>query len=96
MKHVLLFKVFQLFNYKSVAELLKERFADTQVIIQDVLSLKSAPSSHDILCVQKIYDAVDIHTKNVVPFDTNMDHYGPMLVSVLLNKLPEDFKIEIS
>lgn len=48
------------------------------------------------MCLQKIYDDVDIHTKNVVPFDTNMDHYGPVLVSVLLNKLPEDFKIEIS
>ena len=60
-----------------------------------LLSPKPASSSHDILCLRKIYDAVDVHTRTLVPFNINMDHYGTMLVSVLLNKLLKDFKIEI-
>ena len=57
-----------------------------------LLSPKPASSSHDILCLRKIYDAVDIHTRTLVPFNINMDHYGTMLVSVLLNKLLEEIK----
>ena len=49
-----------------------------------------------ILYLRKIYDAVDIHTRTLLPFDINMNHYGPMLVSLLLNKFLEDFKTEIS
>ena len=60
------------------------------------LSLKFTSPSHDILRLRKIYDVVDIHTRKLIPFDINMDHYGPMLLSVVLNKLSEDFKIEIS
>ena len=59
------------------------------------LSLKPASSSSDILRLWKIYDAMDINTGNLVPFHINMDHYGPMLVSVLPSKLPENIKIEI-
>ena len=61
-----------------------------------MLSLKAASSCHDILYLRKIYDVVDIHTRNLIPFDINVDYYGPMLVSALLNKLSEDIKFEIS
>ena len=71
-------------NYKSAVEFLKERFADTQVILSEnmdaLLSLKPASPSHDILCLRKTYDAVDIHSRNLVPLDINIDNYGPMLI----------------
>ena len=78
-------------NYKGVVDLLKERFADAQVLISAnmdaLLSLKIGSSCHDILHLRNIYDAGHVQARNFVPFDIYMDSYGPMLVSVLLNKL---------
>ena len=60
-----------------------------------LLSPRYASFCHGILCQRKIYDDLDMHTRSLVRFDINMDHYGPMLVPILLNKLPESFEIEI-
>ena len=85
-------------KYKRVADLLKERFADAQVLISTnmdaLLSLKIASSGHDILHLRNIYDAVHVQARNLVPFDINMDSYSPMLVSVLLNKLLKALKLK--
>lgn len=85
-------------NYKGVVDLLKERFADAQVLISanmdSLLSLKIGSSCHDILHLRNIYDAGHVQARNFVPFDIYMDSYGPMLVSVLLNKLLKTLRLK--
>ena len=73
-------------NYKSAVYVLKERFANTQVIIlanMANMSLRSVSFSHGILGLQKIYDASDIQTRSSVLFDLNMDHYGSIMAASL-------------
>ena len=58
-------------NYKSAVYVLKERFANTQVIISSnmeaLLSLRSVSFSHGILGLQKIYDDTDIELELQYP-----------------------------
>ena len=86
-------------NYKGVVDLLKERFADAQVLISAnmdaLLSLKIGSSCHDILHLRNIYDAGHVQARNFVPFDI----YGFLWPNVGIctpKQTFEDIKIKIS
>ena len=76
------------------------RFGDPQVIItanmDSLLALRPIASSRDISELRNIYDSIEIHSRNLEMFDVNSEHYGPILISVIMSKLPEDFRLDIS
>ena len=43
--------------------------------------------------LQKLYDAIDMHVRGL---GVQADSYGTLLVPILLSKLPDDVKLEIS
>ena len=61
-----------------------------------LLSLKSVSSSRDISKLRNIYDSVEIYSRNLNTLDVNSTHYGPILISVIMSKLPEEFRLDIS
>ena len=87
-------------NYVNAVKILNERFGDHQVIItanmDALLALKSISSSRDIQNLRSIYDTIEIHARNLENYDVNSEHYGPILISIIMNKLPDDFRLDIS
>ena len=61
-----------------------------------LLDLKPIYSSQVIALLRKFYYTIEIHSRNLTSFDISMEHYGPILISVIMRKLPEDFKLNIS
>lgn len=86
-------------NYQNAIKILKDRFGDPQIIISAntdaLLPLPSVPSSHNILELTNVYDTIEIHARNLQNFDINPEHYGPILISVIMSKLPDDFRLNI-
>ena len=41
-------------------------------------------------------DIIVIHTRNLQLFDICAQNYGPVLISIILSKLPSEIKLEIS
>ena len=86
-------------NYQSAIGILKQRFGDPQVIIKahmDSLIAISPVTSNKLSDLRDLCDMVEIHARNLQLFDVHSEHYGPVLVSLILSKIPRDISIEIS
>ena len=59
-----------------------------------LLSLPNVESCSDIL--RKMLDVIETTSRNLRPHDIDSNHYGPILISVILKKLPEEFRLELS
>ena len=86
-------------NYVAAKGLLNERFGDDQIIIaahMDAL-LNIAPiGNNNVTELRNIYDLIEVHTRNLQILDVDARHYGPVLVPVVMNKLPSQFRLEIT
>ena len=80
--------------------ILKSRFGDTQVVIQSnvdvLLALHQVSRSSNITEFRKIYDKVEIVSRNLQCSEVHEEHFGPMLIAVLMKKLPCDFCLQVS
>ena len=86
-------------NYAHAINLLRERFGEPQVLISaymDALIAISPAKSSNLSELRDLCDLIEVHTRNLQLFDVHVHHYGPVLVSVILSKLPGDIKLEIS
>ena len=41
-------------------------------------------------------DVIETTSRNLRPHNIDSNHYGPMLISVIKKKLPEEFRLELS
>ena len=86
-------------NYREAVKLLKERFGDEQFIIQshmdELLALEPCESGN-VESLRKLYDVVEVHIRNLQQFQIALKNYGPVLISIVVNKLPEEVKLEIT
>ena len=86
-------------NYNNAITLLKERFGDPQVIItahMDALLAISPVASGNVSALRDICDIIEVHTRNLQLFEISANHYGPVLISIIMSKLPTQIKLEIS
>ncbi|XP_002168036.3 uncharacterized protein LOC100203217 [Hydra vulgaris] len=86
-------------NYRTAIKILKERFGDEQVIISahmDALLNIQPTQSNKVSEIRTIFDLVEIHTKNLELLNVNSEDFGPVLVSLVMSKLPKDFKLDIT
>ena len=61
-----------------------------------LIELNAVPSVKDIEKLVKLYDTIEIHARNLITFDVNLEHYGPILISIIMSKLPEQLRLGIS
>ena len=80
--------------------ILKSRFGDPQVVIQSnidiLLALHPVSSSSNINELRKIYNKIDTISRNLQRFEVHTGHFGPLLIAVLMRKLPSDFRLQVS
>ena len=61
-----------------------------------LISLPNVESCSDIRLLRKILDVIEITSLNLRPHNIDSNHYGPILISVIMKKLPEEFRLELS
>ena len=71
--------------------ILKSRFGDPQVVIQSnidiLLVLHPVSSSSNITDFRTIYDKVETVSRNIQRFEVHTEHFGPILIDVLMKKI---------
>ena len=78
-------------NYINAIVLLKERFGDPQVVItahMDALLAISPVTSNKVSDLRDICDVIEVHTRNMQLFEICANNYGPVLISIIMSKLP--------
>ncbi|XP_077531269.1 uncharacterized protein LOC144143378 [Haemaphysalis longicornis] len=80
--------------YKDAIEILKKRFGDDRIIVQDhlrgLLDLKPVSSSSDVLQLRHLYDRVQVHIRSLKALGTSSTTYCTMLREILSRVLPTD------
>jgi hypothetical protein len=64
--------------------------------MEALLQLNAVTSSTNIQNLRKLYDTIESHVRGLKSFGISADSYGSLLSSVLMNKLPHDFRLMIS
>ena len=80
-------------NYDTAVDLLKARFGKKQAIISahmdELMKLPDntldKPSS-----LRNIYDKVTVHTRGLHSLGVDLDHYGTLLIPIIMPKLPSE------
>ena len=87
-------------NFVQGMTILKDRFGNKQLIISKhmnaLLALDKVRSSFHIRELRSVYDKVVVNLRALRAYDIHSKHFGPMLIPVILEKLPADIKLEIS
>ena len=86
-------------NYKEAVNILKERYANPQVIISAHMeSLVELPAVRDVnnVSLRKIYDRVASSIRNLKSVGINPDSYGSLLTPLLTEKLPSELRMIIA
>ena len=81
-------------NYNEAVELLKQRYDNTQVLInapmQQFVSLPVIKSVNDVKGLRKLYEKVESSVRNLKTLDVDPSSYGNLLVPLINAKLPNE------
>ena len=87
-------------NYGVALNLLKERYANPQLIIASHMNkllkmekVRTAKSSKEL---RNFYDRIESHVRSLQAVGVNPGHYGPLLIPIILDRVPDDIKLMIS
>ena len=87
-------------NYDEAVAILKSQFSDPQIVIQTnmdvLLSLRNIESCPDIRLLRKMLDGIETTSRNLRSYYIDSNHYSPILILVVMKKLPEKFRLELS
>ena len=87
-------------NYKHALDLLSERYGKPQLIISShmnqILKVNKVTAGHKAKKLRNLYDKIESHVRSLITVGVQSDHYGPLLIPIVLDKLPDDIKLIIS
>lgn len=87
-------------NYDTAVSLLKERFADNQVIVSRhmdaLLSLERVTNVDEIKKVRKLYDTIETHLRSLQNLGVSSGSYGNLLVPIIMSRIPEELTLLLS
>ena len=81
-------------NYAHCVALLKERFGQKHKLVDAHMEaiLHTSTPSNNLSSLQNFYDTMQNHIRALAALGTPPETYGPMLIAVILCKLPSDIK----
>ena len=87
-------------NYKQAIEILEKRYGKKQLLItlhtDQLLSISPITSTSDIKKIRETYDKIETNVQNLRSLDIDTSQYDPVFISIVMSKLPEDMKLQIS
>ena len=87
-------------NYDEATEILKGRFGNKQQMInrhmEILLNLDSVTSHHNMRSLRKLHDTVESNVRSLKSLGVPRESYGGLLSSILMIKLPQEFRLVIT
>ena len=87
-------------NYSAAIEMLQERYGDKQVLISThmnkLLNLSNSGNLNDLKYLRQLYNNIDTQVRSLTSLGMDPDSYGPMLIPIVMSKLPENLKLNIT
>ncbi len=84
-------------NYNEAIEILKDRFARKQVIInshmESLLNLTQVSNEQDIKNLRKLYDNIETHVRSLKSLGIDFIQYGALLVPMIMSKIPNEIRL---
>ncbi|XP_068670918.1 uncharacterized protein [Montipora foliosa] len=87
-------------NYSAALEVLRERFAQKQIIInshmESLIKLKPVNVISDVKGIRAVLDRVEIQVRGLQSLGIDSAQYGALLIPIFLEKLPDELKLIVS
>ena len=87
-------------NYDVALSLLQDRFANKQVLISShidqLLNLPTVTTSLDTTKLRHLYDRIEKNVRCLKNLDVSSVHYGPILLQIVMKKIPDDIQLIVS
>ena len=87
-------------NYDEAIKIINERFANEQLLvtanIDKLLSLPVVNSATNITSLRDVFNKIETYSRNLSSLDVEKGQYGPVLISIIMSKLPQEIKSQIS
>ena len=87
-------------NYSVSIEMLQEGYEDKQILISTymnkLLNLSNSGNLNDLKYLRQLYNNIDSQVRSLTSLGVDSDSYGPMLIPVVMSKLPENLKLNIT
>ena len=87
-------------NYVEALNLLKERFGSPQLLIsthmQSLLKLPHLTDRDDISKLVSFHNCIESSIRSLLAVGLDAKQYGPLLIPVILVRLPESMKLHVS
>ena len=87
-------------NYEVALDILKSRYGNKQVIISKhmdhLIKLPNISHSSNTKELRNLYDKIEINIKSLNSLGIDSDNYGPLLVPIILSRVPDDIQLIIS
>ena len=87
-------------NYEEAIDILKARFGNKQQIInrhmEILLNLESVTSHYHVRSLRQLHDTVESNVRSLKSLGVSRESYGGLLSSILMNKLPQEFRLVIT
>ena len=84
-------------NYEEAIVLLEKRFANRQTSHMEALTAIPKPKSiHETKRLRNLYDSVGAHVRWLKSLEISQEMCGCFLAPIILQKLPEEFRIGIT
>lgn len=85
-------------NYDEAIKLLTERYGNKTTIISSHVNklLEISPVGESTTELREMYDFVEANVRSLQRLGVNAKEYGTILSPVIMNKLPEEFRLVIS
>ena len=87
-------------NYFEAVELLQKRFGNKQILItsniDQLLSISPVNNINEIKKSRQLLDKVESTVRNLKSLDIDTKQYGPVLISIVMNKLLETIRLDIT
>ena len=85
---------------EKAVELLKRRFGNRQVVISShmeaLTKIPKVPSTSEVKRLRSLYDRVESRVRGLESMEISSEMYGCFLTPIIMQKLPEEFRIAIS
>ena len=79
---------------------MEKRYGNKQLLItsrtNQLLSIAPITSTSDIKKIRETYDKIETNVRNLCYLDIDTSQHGPVLISIVMSKLREDIKLQIS
>ena len=87
-------------NYEKAIDLLKKRFGNRQIVISShmeaLTKIPKITSIHEVKRLRNLYDTVESHMRSLESLEISQEMYGCFLTPLIMQKLPEEFRIAIT